>query len=399
MFSYYTSVLLLCWMALGVLCVLVREDGQIQRTDKRMFYVTYALIACSALAEWLGVQLNGRADMPGWPLVAVKCIDYMLTPMAGGAVVRQMKLKNRWGKALVAILVGNLLFQVVAAFNGWMVTLDANNHYTHGPLYFVYVLAYLAIILVIVVQFILYGRVFQRQNRASLYAIMLLVVAGIAMQEFWGGEHRTAYLALTMGAALMYIHLTAFSRQSMDEHLQAQQVQITTDALTGLLSRRAYNDSLLVYDAAGSVPEGLAAFAIDINGLKQVNDTLGHMAGDEVIRGAAECIDAVFGESGQCFRTGGDEFVVLADDMNRTSADVALSRLTRQTRAWSGKLVKEVCLAAGFALAADHPGLSVEKLVGMADQAMYDAKAEYYRRQGHDRRRRKKRKDPSLRSG
>ena len=58
MFYYYSCILLLCWIALGVLCVLVSECGQIRRADKRPFYLTYALIACSALAEWLGIRMN-----------------------------------------------------------------------------------------------------------------------------------------------------------------------------------------------------------------------------------------------------------------------------------------------------------------------------------------------------
>ena len=387
MFYYYTCILLLCGMALGVLCVLVSECRQIKRADKHPFYLTYALIACSALAEWLGIWLNGRADLPGWPILAVKCADYILTPLAGGAFVHHMKLKNRWNKALAVILAGNTLFQVVAVFNGWMVTLDAGNHYTHGPLYIVYVTVYLAIIVVIVVQFIIYGRTFEQQNRASLYAIMLLVLAGIALQEMGGEGCRTAYVAMTMGAALLFIHYSAFSQQAMDAHLQIQHAQLATDALTGLLSRRAYTEDLVACED-GDAPQGLAAFAIDINDLKRVNDTMGHLAGDELICGAAKCIEAVFGEAGRCYRTGGDEFVALVDDMDAIRAEVALCRLERQARSWAGKLTKELRLAAGFALAADYPGLSLEKLVSEADLAMYAAKAEYYRQNGRDRRRR-----------
>ena len=387
MFNYYTRILLLCWMSLGVLCVLVSECRQIRRADKRPFYLTYALIACSALAEWLGIRLNGQADLPGWPILAVKCADYILTPLAGGAFVYHMKLKNRWNKALIAILAGNALFQLVAVFNGWMVTLDASNRYTHGPLYIVYMVVYMMIIALIVVQFIIYGRTFEQQNRASLYAVMLLVMAGIALQEIGGEGYRTAYLAMTMGAALMFIHFSAFSQQAMDARLQIQHAQITTDALTGLLSRRAYTEDLVACEDGGA-SERLAAFAIDINDLKRVNDTLGHLAGDELICGAAKCIEAAFGEEGRCYRTGGDEFVALVEGMDAIRAEVALSRLKREARNWSGKLAKELRLAAGFALAADHPGLSVEKLVSEADLAMYNAKAEYYRQNGRDRRRR-----------
>ena len=81
-------------MALGVLCVLVHENSWIPKKDKSLFYLTYAVLAASLFAEWLGIQLSGNPDIPTWLLSLVKCLDYILTPVAGGAVVAQMKLRN-----------------------------------------------------------------------------------------------------------------------------------------------------------------------------------------------------------------------------------------------------------------------------------------------------------------
>ncbi len=66
MISYYTSLILLCWMALGVLCILVHENSWISKKDKHLFYLTYGIIAVSAFAEWLGVQFSGNAAIPVW---------------------------------------------------------------------------------------------------------------------------------------------------------------------------------------------------------------------------------------------------------------------------------------------------------------------------------------------
>jgi diguanylate cyclase (GGDEF)-like protein len=216
---------------------------------------------------------------------------------------------------------------------------------------------------------------------------MFLVVVGIGMQELLGGEIRGAYVALTLGMALLYIHETEFSQQAADSHLHEQHIQITTDALTGVLSRYAYSKALKAFDSAGAPPEDLAVFSIDVNGLKSVNDTLGHDAGDELICGAADCITAAFGNLGKCYRTGGDEFVVLAN-MEKEQTAEAMARLTWQTARWHGDVVQEIHLAVGCATALEHPGLSAEKLVGVADRAMYAEKAAYYRNTGVDRRRR-----------
>jgi len=384
--SYYTSIIFLSLMALAVLCILVRENGRIPEGNKRLFYLTYLLIALSALAEWTGIQLDGVDSLPAWPLRVAKCTDYILTPMAGGALVRQMNLRNRWYRALISILTANVVFQIICCFTGWTVQIDVHNHYSHGPLYGIYICIYLAVIALLIIEFMLYGKAFHRQNRVSLYAIMVLIIAGIVAQELLRGEARISYITLTLGAALLFIHYSEFSQMSSDDRLREQEKQISTDALTGMLNRYAYAKALESYKAADCCPENLAAFSIDINGLKSVNDEFGHAAGDELICGAAMCINRVFEGADRCFRTGGDEFVVFAK-LDRVQADAALARLAEESRRWSGSVIKQLRLAAGYALASDHAGISAEKLVIEADQAMYAEKDRYYRESSVNRRR------------
>lgn len=388
MLDYYSSITLLSLMALGVLSVLIMENDRLPLSDKRLLCTTYALIALSAIAEWCGVQMNGREDLPKWAMILVKTVDYMLTPMAGGALVLQMNMRNRWRNVMIGILGFNVLVQALSAFNGWMIVVSESNQYSHGPLYGFYLGECLAIIGIVIIEFILYGKSFRRENKQSLYAAMLLVVVGIGMQELLPTTPRTEYIALTLGAALMFIHYSEFSQLKMDDHVSWQQILIDTDALTGLLSRSAYYRALKEVDADEAFPENFAAFAIDINGLKQVNDTLGHDAGDELIRGAAECIVKAMdtGES-RCYRTGGDEFVVLTS-MDAEAAEAAMSRLKHETDCWHGSVAKSLSVSAGYALAKDWEGSeqTAEALVRKADQAMYEAKAMYYQTVGRDRR-------------
>ena len=130
MISYYTSIIILCWLTLGAMGVLIYKNNRITRDSKQLLYLTYLLIGVSALAEWCGVQLDGRADLPEWMLRTVKCADYILTPMAGGALVMQMRLNNRWQKAMMWVLGANAVFQVVSAIGGWMILIDEGHHYS-----------------------------------------------------------------------------------------------------------------------------------------------------------------------------------------------------------------------------------------------------------------------------
>jgi diguanylate cyclase (GGDEF)-like protein len=86
-----------------------------------------------------------------------------------------------------------------------------------------------------------------------------------------------------------------------------------TDALTGLKNRMAFSDQ---EDFSRTRTQGKGIIIqFDINNLKMVNDTYGHKEGDRHIKAAAEIISDSFGHIGNCYRTGGDEFIVVVEDL------------------------------------------------------------------------------------
>lgn len=376
-FNYYSAITLISLASLAVMCVLVHENGRIKSKQKNMFYLTYLLIALAALAEWGGIQLNGNDTIPSWVLLAVKCADYVLTPMAGGALIMQMGTRNRGVTVLNSVLIGNTAFQILSVFFGWMTVIDSNHNYYHGSLYFIYIILYSLVILIVIIEFLIYGKGFARQNRKSLYAAMSIVLIGILLQEVFGGDIRTAYISMTLGASMLFIHYVEFAQLDAEDHINKQRELLRRDTLTGLFNRYAYSKELKKYDKTGTLPDDLAAFSIDINGLKAANDTQGHAAGDELICASANIINNVFDDYGLCFRTGGDEYIVLAH-ADREKAEELISQLISEADAWNGKLIHNLSLSAGYALASDHKGVSAEKLVVFADKGMYAEKNKYY---------------------
>ena len=385
MFDYYSSIILISWLSLGVLSILVWENNRIKKPDKKIFYISYLLIALSALAELIGLKINGNVNVPVKVIILVKAVDYILTPLAGGAIVAQLRIRNIFSKILQGILCLNTVFQIISVFTGWMTAIDANHYYSHGPLYVFYVVEYFSILIIVIIQFILYGLKFSRHNRRSLYGVLILVIAGIGIQELLGKDFRTAYITLSIGATLLFIHYSEYSQLRSDERIHEQTVLITTDSLTGAKSRYAYSQKLNEYDAMEKLPDDLTVFLIDIDGLKRTNDTLGHDAGDELIRGSAECIEKTFEDFGCVYRIGGDEFIVFAR-MDRAQAESMIPKLNERAAAWKGREVKTISLSSGFAIASEFPGLSCEQLANEADEEMYKAKEEYYRINGYKRR-------------
>lgn len=156
------------------------------------------------------------------------------------------------------------------------------------------------------------------------------------------------------------------------------------DALTGLYNRRAYEEN--IKDYLGKIDDANFVYiSMDVNGLKNVNDNLGHEAGDELISGAASCMKKCFEKYGNTFRTGGDEFVAIlflsADDLTKT-----LEEFDNTVKAWKGDKVKELAVSYGSVTHAEFPEMGVLEISKVADQRMYKNKALYYTSKGIDRR-------------
>ncbi len=224
--SYYNYIIIISWFALFVLSILVFENDRMTVKEKRFLYFTYIIVALAALSEWLGLVLNGDTETPVWALRIVKCADYVLTPIAGGALVGQLHNRTKIQKLIVILLIANVVFQIVSLFTGWMLTIDSNNRYSHGPLYIIYMVLYLLIILLALLEFIFYGKKFRNQNKASLYLAIAMTLLGIVLQEISGGEYRTAYLAIAFSMAMMYIHNAEFVQLTTDDSLREKRIKL-----------------------------------------------------------------------------------------------------------------------------------------------------------------------------
>lgn len=380
--QYYTPFIVLVWLTLLLLCVLVFENNRLKKEEKTVLYVTYILVAIAAASEWFGLLFNGNTDIPSWLLKFIKFVDYVLTPAAGGAIVLQFKKKTKIFQYIIfGLLAVNFIFQFICLFTDWMLVINEHNVYSHGILYNVYVVIYFLILILAIVEFALYGRRFRRHNIISLYSILVFLVTGVVLQMIL--DIKTAYLAITIALALLFIHYSEFSQLAADDKIQEQKILITIDPLTGILNRYAYEKALSRVDDK----EDFVVFSIDINGLKRANDSKGHQAGDELICGAAQVISEVFNQYGKCYRTGGDEFIALSN-VDPDRIDAILEELDKKVKAWKGQEIEEMSLSAGAASRKEFPDATIDELVATADQRMYKIKSEYYISHGIDRRRR-----------
>jgi diguanylate cyclase (GGDEF)-like protein len=157
-----------------------------------------------------------------------------------------------------------------------------------------------------------------------------------------------------------------------------------TDALTGVYNRR-YIDRRLLEEIARSRRQEMpvSVLYIDIDHFKQVNDSVGHQGGDEVLREVASRIKAELRISDALARFGGEEFVVLLVDADRDSAGMVAERIragvASTTVELAGGQVVAVTVSIGVATFAgrrsEQPMEAVaQQLLAAADAALYRAK-------------------------
>lgn len=148
----------------------------------------------------------------------------------------------------------------------------------------------------------------------------------------------------------------------------------STDALTGLANRRGLERQLAAADAAArDAGEPYALVALDADGLKRVNDTLGHDAGDGVLRAIGEALTSMLRPFDTAARLGGDEFVVLLTAVTEREASQAAGRIT----AGVNELMRDpkfggVSVSSGVAIW--HSGVGPQAVLAAADRRLYEAK-------------------------
>jgi diguanylate cyclase (GGDEF)-like protein len=155
-------------------------------------------------------------------------------------------------------------------------------------------------------------------------------------------------------------------------------VLATHDELTGLLNRRAILDALS-REAERSERQGqpLATLLIDLDYFKRVNDTHGHLAGDDVLREAAHRISATVRSYDAVGRYGGEEFLVVASNLDHAGALELAERVRTQFKKApisAGGASLPVTLSVGVAALPGGLKAPTHKVLALADDCLYKAK-------------------------
>ncbi len=330
--------------------------------DKGSAKRMYILIAGVFLLSVVVFEEFYLADLGGYRAtrIILMAVRYSATPMIVAMILYALQKKTRW---IVFIPAAALtVINVISIFTGVVFGLAEDGTLQRGPLgYLPYIVPGLYGVYLI---FVLY----KKSNK--LYTeIIPLVFLGLAFASgvflpFIFGRNFAQIFCTTIMIAL-FVHYV-FSIHHLSK----------IDPLTRVLNLQAF------YDDSTINPEDITALiSLDMNGLKGINDTQGHAAGDRALIAIAECFKGELGSRQAVYRIGGDEFVIICRKTSQSEVEELIGRIQKKLSE------TEYTSAAGYCYEGNGKK-SISEMLKKSDEMMYAEKAKYYSNTKADRRRR-----------
>ena len=367
---------------IGLVCLLIFLVGNayLEKSIKTKFYWLLALevieIAAYSLELWTSTFVE-----PTKFRVFLSAIGYSMRPIVVYLILL-LALRSYTGTTYKKILAIPLIFNVLVAFSAFFTdiayTYSKENEFVRGPLGFTtHIVAGLYLL------GLLWAVFWKFKGRAKLETyIITICVMNIFIStglEMLFSNRNISKIAVVLSIIFYYMFFqTQIYKSSMEKGHQLRlqlEKESKTDGLTGLLNKKTFIEMAddAVKEAQG---KGVAFIFLDLDYLKSVNDTFGHMIGDKAIQDAAKSLQMVFRERDMIGRFGGDEFCVLLTDIPREvlyeRIEEALTIL-RAEYSQSGHTVK-VTSSIGVAYAEQNTCTDCEEFLSIADDAVYEAK-------------------------
>lgn len=358
----YLFVLVMAALIFGV--SLASRSRYVNRYKNRYFILAVVVnigILISEIGTDLAVYYNLR-----YLHIIMYSFNYAMAPLLPYCITlmnrKQFKRDEKFA-LIPAILVVIIAF--TSQFTGLLFYVDEANHYSRGSFYMISLFVCLIYFGMLVATSFKEYRDADVSEKIYLLAVLGLALFGVFLQVLVPGMES---MWTTTGICLILYY--TFVLELSNKY----------DILTGTRNRRAYDSHKS--NLSGEKPYALAIF--DINGLKQVNDNLGHEQGDKLIMGVAEVLIASFFGVGKVYRIGGDEFCVICEEKNEEQMKEALEDVERNIMKANKNRKDKITLSASYGMEIHDAGdeRDYKEVFNIADERMYEMKQEYHRKKG-----------------
>ena len=337
--------------------------------DKELRYFWLTVISCLLLVLQDLAETYASED-PGlrfWRTL-LSVAGYFLRSTASVGLVLvvckpEQRKKTIWIPCIINLLVCSTAFFTDIAFG-----FDENYSFYRGPLgYVAFIVPVLYLIAILWLTFRRYGDSGRKTEQLIIFTGAGICLLSTILDALHGGVR--LHESILISSIFFYMFLRSYD--------------IRRDSLTRLLNRQSLYDDCEIHKK-----EITAVASLDMNGLKILNDTQGHHAGDTALRKIGERILETSTPQMRTYRIGGDEFIMLFSGMDENMVCETINKIR--------KAVDDIgySISAGYAMREKDEDM--ESLIRRSDMKMFEYKAQYYRDQRHDRRHgRRDNNDPS----
>ena len=288
------------------------------------------------------------------------------------------------------------LLLLVNFFMPLMFRFDENGAYQAGPMRHTMLIVQVLMFLMTSIYALLFGRrpeAAEKRRHLIIGLFGLIMAALLSVQLFFPLLPLYA-IGYMLGGCLLRTFVIedekAVYQKDLEASLHREQEQMKelfaawevayTDALTGAKSKLAYleKEAQIEKAIAKGRANGIAVVVFDLNGLKQINDTMGHDAGDKLIVDSCAMIKEVF-QNSPVFRIGGDEFAVILEGADHENREDLMERFHRQVE--ENRRTGRAVVSAGMAEYRPGVDFSFDRVFKRADRRMYLRKEELKRQE------------------
>lgn len=372
-----------------VLLIILISVTHLNKHEKKYTYYTASVVLlmifclCDSIAFFMD-EAGGNYALHFYSnMLSYAGADIVLVPFAYYITeeIREFTSISKVHARLTLLLcTADFFIMCIGAYTGTLFRIT-DDGITFGPLSgFVGVIQLLVSIYYIVLIFRLRNFI-ERTFFITLELYFGLPIGFISLEIALGFE--CMYLVTTIVMMIVYVAVVQKDLQTTAVSEKIMRKASVTDNLTGIFNRRAYSESIA--KLSNPYPEDFVYMSLDVNGLKTVNDTLGHAAGDEIIVAAAECMTKCLGTYGDVFRIGGDEFAAIFYAPKEQLPKI-IRNFQNEVDCWKGKIADFLSISLGYVTAEEAEDTPISGVALLADRRMYEAKAAFYRAKGVDRR-------------
>lgn len=281
---------------LGYMLYLMGKIQAFSQEKAWQYDVAVVIILILVLLECATTILEFFADSQNVvPLMLVNMIGFALTPLAPIvlAFLFDPSLKQKAWNVLIPIII-YMVICLTSPFTGFIFIISTTGVYSRGPFFGLAAIAGIYALVILCVANFRSGKIYEKKDKQVILSILLLVIGGNGIQLVLPMIH-AIWPASAFAILLYYIFM--------------RNMQYKLDPLTEIYNRGNFQNRM----KEDSEEITNLIVIMDLNNLKKVNDTYGHMEGDQFIKDAAYLIQNSFMDAGQAYRIGGDEFCVLCN--------------------------------------------------------------------------------------